>query len=249
MFRALMADDQKIEIVGAEKELRSLDATIDIETVFESAWEKAKGQSYEIAVIDLGWYTDDTTDWNSEPFSNFDKTKAGFRLAEEVRKNNPSAMIIIYSAHVDEFLDAISVNRYFYLKKQYNEKSRSMLRGMVQVLLQRLPLERQLKKEIENAKKDAGRLSSNSKYIFIASLTGIIIPIVGAAAIYWVSRNVYYSITTLVLSMTLVLIALVASRNITLKEATTFMDKIYSLRANSETSDQASSADTNKQHD
>lgn len=235
MLRVLMADDQKPEIVDAAKELRSLDATIDIETVFESAWEKAEEQSYEIAVIDLGWYTDNKTEWGNTQFSDFDKTKAGFRLAEKVRKNNPSAMIIIYSAHVEEFIDAISSNRYFYLKKQYNEQSRSMLRGMVQVLLQRLPIERQLKQEIEKVKKNAGHLSSSSKHIFIASLMGVIVPIIGAAAIYWVSKDITYSITTLILSMTLVLIALVASRNITLKEATTFMDKMYSLSTSTET--------------
>lgn len=241
-----MADDQKTEIVDAEIELKSLDATIDIETVFESAWENAKEQSYEIAVIDLGWYTDNKTDWSSKQFSRFDKTKAGFRLAEEVRKNNPDAMIIIYSAHVDEYLDAISSNRYFYLKKQYNDQSRSMLRGMVQVLLQRLPIEKRLKQELEKAKKDAGHLPSSSKYIFMASLMGFIVPVVGAAAIYWVSKNIYYSITTLILSMTLVLIALVASRNITLKEAAAFMDKMYTLGISSETPNQANPADTKK---
>ena len=246
MFRVLMADDQRSEIKDAEEELKSLDATIDIATVFESAWEKSKTQSYEIAVIDLGWFTDKKTNWDRKEFENFDKEKAGFRLAEEVSKENPSAMIIIYSTRVNKFIDAINANGYFYLKK-YDKQSRCMLRGMVKALIQRMPIERKLKQEIEKVKKDVGNLPTSPKYMFIASLMGIIVPIFGAAAIYWVTNDIVYSTTTLILSTTLVLIALVASRNITSKEAVTIMDRIYSLRTGADTPNQTNPADAEKQ--
>lgn len=229
MLKALIADDQHKEVLEAEKELKRFDAAVDMETTFQVAWGKAQSQSYDIAVIDLGWRTDDKTDWTSEPFSDFDKAKAGFRLAEQVRKTNPIALIIIYSLHVDEFHKAIVSNRYLSLKKQFNKQSRTMLIGMVSALSQRLPLEKYLVEEVKKAKSTNRRLPFNPKFIFMIVSLGLIIPILGATLVYSVSNDPYYSIGALVLSLTTVLIGLVASRLLTMKEANVFLDSIYSL--------------------
>ena len=57
-LKILMADDHEDEISDARQLLENMDHEVDTATTYAHAIELAKNQSYDIAVIDLGWFTD-----------------------------------------------------------------------------------------------------------------------------------------------------------------------------------------------
>jgi CheY-like chemotaxis protein len=132
-----MADDHENEISDARQLLLSMDHTVDTATTYTTALDLSKENSYDIAVIDLGWYTDRSSGIQHDKEL---LERGGFRIADEVRKKNPDTKLILYSSRIDkpEIKETAIKKKMLCIQKSFNETSRQSLASMVKAFAQLL---------------------------------------------------------------------------------------------------------------
>ncbi|MFC1825677.1 response regulator [Thermodesulfobacteriota bacterium] len=136
-LKILMADDHEDEISDARQLLESMDHEVDTATTYTNALHFARNNSYDIAVIDLGWFTDKTSGIQHDKKL---VERGGFRIADEVRKKNPSTQLILYSSRIDqpEVKETAVKKHMLCIQKSFNETSRQSLASMVKAFAQLL---------------------------------------------------------------------------------------------------------------
>jgi CheY-like chemotaxis protein len=136
-LRILMADDHENEISDARELLDSMDHEVDTATTYAGALDAAKNNEYDIAVIDLGWFTDKTSGIDHDRQL---VERGGFRIADEVRRRNPGTRLILYSSRIDlpEVKEAAARKGMLCIQKSFNETSRQSLASMVKAFAQLL---------------------------------------------------------------------------------------------------------------
>jgi CheY-like chemotaxis protein len=141
-LKILMADDHEDEISDARQLLENMDHEVDTATTYAHAIELAKNQSYDIAVIDLGWFTDMTSGIQNNRLL---VEKGGFRIADEVQKMHPNTQLILYSSRIDDpdIREAAIQKRMLCIQKSFNETSRQSLASMVKAFAQLLSSDNQ----------------------------------------------------------------------------------------------------------
>jgi len=128
-LRILMADDHESEISDARELLSLMDHDVDTATTFSDALKYAQKNIYDIAVIDLGWFTDNTSGIHDKNILE----KGGFRINDEVQNKNPNTIRILYSNRIDidEIRETAVKKGMLCIKKSFNENSRQSLASMV----------------------------------------------------------------------------------------------------------------------
>lgn len=93
----LVADDQQAEVEEARLALIDMNHRVFMANTFAQAESLAKSETFDIAVIDLGWFTD-------ESFKNQrDKAAtAGWEIDDMIRERNEDAVRILYSARAND---------------------------------------------------------------------------------------------------------------------------------------------------
>lgn len=136
-LKILMADDHDSEIEDARRLLESLDHEVLTANAFDAAMELAGRERFDIAVIDLGWYTD--------PASAVQHNRAlqemgGFRVADVIRERHPGTQLILYSNRTEmpNIRDTAAQKRMLCVQKNFDEVSRQSLVSMVRAFAQLL---------------------------------------------------------------------------------------------------------------
>jgi len=130
-IQILMADDIDKEISDARDVLQKSGYKVQTANSYDDARSHALEDHYEVAVIDLGWFNDQSAYLKKQ--GNIEV--AGFHIAELVRKKNPNALIIIYSRRVGnaDILQTVVRKNMFPINKELGDCSRVTLKNMVSV--------------------------------------------------------------------------------------------------------------------
>jgi len=125
-----MADDHDTEIADARQLLVSLDHEVQTANTFQTALQLARSIPFDIAVIDLGWYTDQTSGIQGD--ASLVET-GGFRIADAIRELHPNTQLILYSNRIDkpEVRETATHKRMLCIQKSFDEVSRQSLVSMV----------------------------------------------------------------------------------------------------------------------
>lgn len=129
-LKILMADDHDTEIADARELLVSLDHDVQTANTYKVALQLAERIPFDIAVIDLGWYTDLTSGIQGDRSL---VEMGGFRIADAISKVHPNTQMILYSSRIDkpEVREAATQKRMLCIQKSFDEVSRQSLVSMV----------------------------------------------------------------------------------------------------------------------
>jgi CheY-like chemotaxis protein len=146
-LKILMADDQQIEIDDARKALKEMAHEVIAVSTFDEAMKQAQDETFDIAVVDLGWYTDATL---KGKMSDEDTASAGWRILELIRAKNPDTVRILYSARTDEpkITQAATEQNIYCIQKEFSKKGRLHLADVVKVIAYHLAREKELKEKV-----------------------------------------------------------------------------------------------------
>lgn len=136
-LKILMADDHDTEIADARRLLITLDHDVHTANTFQTALQLARSTQFDIAVIDLGWYTDQTSGIQGDDSL---VEMGGFRIADAVRELHPSTQLILYSNRIDmpEVREVAAQKRMLCVQKSFDAVSRQSLVSMVKAFAQLL---------------------------------------------------------------------------------------------------------------
>jgi len=95
-----MADDQQTEIEEARKALKEMDHEVVAVAKFDGAIKLAQSEAFDIAVVDLGWYTDTTLKKHTKDEEEI--AVAGWKILSSIEVKNPDTVRILYSKRTDE---------------------------------------------------------------------------------------------------------------------------------------------------
>lgn len=148
-LRILMADDHEQEIEEARRALKDLNHKVTTATTFEQALEYARTGTYDIAVIDLGWFTDHSL---VSEVGTEDAGAGGWDLLKEVKRRNPDTVRILYSARTEttDVAHAAAKEGVYCIKKRFSPDGRRNLAEVVKVIADRLSCENELRERVEH---------------------------------------------------------------------------------------------------
>lgn len=147
-LKILMADDQQTEVEDARRALKEMAHDVISVSTFDKAMEIAQHETFDIAVVDLGWYTD--KELKKKKMNDEDIGSAGWRILELIRANNPDTVRILYSARTDEpkITQAATEQNIYCVQKEFSPEGRLHLADVVKVIAHRLSIENQLREKI-----------------------------------------------------------------------------------------------------
>jgi CheY-like chemotaxis protein len=146
-LKILMADDQQFEVEVARKALKDMAHDVIATSTFDEAMKYAQQESFDIAVVDLGWFTDTAL---KGTMSEEDTGSAGWRILEMIRAKNPNTVRILYSARTNEpkITQAATEKGIYCIQKEYSKEGRLHLADVVKVIAHHLSIENDLKEKI-----------------------------------------------------------------------------------------------------
>jgi CheY-like chemotaxis protein len=117
--------------------LINLDHEVHTANTFQAALRLARSIPFDIAVIDLGWYTDQTSGIQGDDSL---VEMGGFRIADAVRELHPNTQLILYSNRIDmpEVREVAAQKRMLCIQKSFDAVSRQSLVSMVKAFAQLL---------------------------------------------------------------------------------------------------------------
>jgi len=148
-LKILMADDQPAEIEEARKALKEMAHWVEAVATFDAAMGYARNETFDIAVVDLGWFTDKSA---SEKMGAEDVASAGWRILEAIHTKNPDTVRILYSQRTDEpkITQAATEQGIYCIQKNFTKEGRLRLADVVKVIARHLSIESDLKSQIRD---------------------------------------------------------------------------------------------------
>lgn len=158
-LRILMADDQQTEIEEARKALKEMAHEVFAVAVFDDAVELAKNEAFDIAVVDLGWFTDASL---RSRISEEDAASAGWQILDLIKAKNPNTVRILYSARTDEpkITQAATEQDIYCVRKRFSKDGRLYLADIVKVIARHLSIESDLQTRIKELNSDLEKTRS-----------------------------------------------------------------------------------------
>ena len=143
----LLADDHLSEVQDAQRALIDMGHNVITAGTFDHAMTVGQDRPFDIAVIDLGWFTDTALVSQDK-----DQARAaGWKLIDQVRAKNPGTVAILYSARIDDpaIKETATTRGVYCVKKTFTPEGRERLADVVTVVAHRLTLERQLYERVK----------------------------------------------------------------------------------------------------
>lgn len=146
-LKILLADDQPNEVAEARKVLKDMAHEVVAASTYEEAMKHARDGTFDIAVVDLGWYCDPlpTSEVGEE-----DKGAMGWRILGQIKSTNPDTVRILYSARTDEpkITQTATEEDIYCIQKRYTPEGRLLLGDVIKVVAHRIGIENELKDEL-----------------------------------------------------------------------------------------------------
>jgi CheY-like chemotaxis protein len=161
-----MADDQQTEIEEARKALKEMAHEVVAVATFDDAIKSAQNEAFDIAVVDLGWFTDASL---RNQVSEEDAASAGWRILDLIKAKNPATVRILYSARTDEpkITQAATEQGIYCIRKRFSKEGRLHLADVVKVIAYHLSIESDLRARIQELDSALGKARA-----FIEELEG-----------------------------------------------------------------------------
>lgn len=152
-LKILMADDQQTEVEEARKALKEMNHEVVAVAIFEEATKLAQNEAYDIAVVDLGWYTDKSL---KKELSEEDIAAAGWKILNLIKARNPNTIRILYSARTNEpqITHTAAEQGIYCIQKRFTKEGRLELADVVRVIARHLSIENDLNKRIKELESD-----------------------------------------------------------------------------------------------
>ncbi len=152
-LKILMADDQQTEIEEARKALKEMAHEVVAVATFDDAIKLAQNETFDIAVVDLGWFTDASL---RNQVSEEDAASAGWRILDLIKAKNPDTVRILYSARTDEpkITQAATEQSIYCIRKRFSKEGRLHVADVVKVIAHHLSIESDLKVRIKELDSD-----------------------------------------------------------------------------------------------
>ncbi len=149
-LKILMADDQPEEIEEARRALKEMAYDVTAVSTYAEAPKCVQEAPFDLAVIDLGWFTDDAL---KSQVGREDAGSAGWGILNLINEKNPKTVRILYSARANEPVIATTATEQGILcvKKEYKKESRLHLADIVKAIARELATENDLRKKVEDA--------------------------------------------------------------------------------------------------
>lgn len=161
-LKILMADDQQTEIEEARKALKEMAHEVAAVATFDEALRLAQNETFDIAVVDLGWFTDPSF---KDKTKEEDAASAGWRILELIKEKNPDTVRILYSARTDEpkITQVATEQGIHCIQKNFSKEGRLRLADTVKVIARHLSIESDLKSRIRDLESDLEKAAAHIK--------------------------------------------------------------------------------------
>jgi CheY-like chemotaxis protein len=138
-LRIFMADDHDDQIAEARKALEQMSHQVTTTASFDEALDYAKHSSFDVAVIDLAWGSNDS---------------AGWAILDAVKDRDENTERILYSAQSESrlIIQAAEAKGITRIPKEYSPSGRRHFADVMTGIVRHLSIEKDLRKEINGLK-------------------------------------------------------------------------------------------------
>jgi len=121
---------------------------------FDGAIKLAQSEAFDIAVVDLGWYTDTTLKKHTKDEEEI--AVAGWKILSSIEVKNPDTVRILYSKRTDEpkITQRATEQGVYCIQKRYTREGRLELADVVKVIAHHLSIEKDQKARIKELEAD-----------------------------------------------------------------------------------------------
>jgi response regulator RpfG family c-di-GMP phosphodiesterase len=147
-LKILMADDQQGEVEDARKALKDMAHDVIAVSTFDEAMKHAQNEIFDIAVVDLGWFTDNDLKGR---MSDENMGSLGWKILDLIQAKNPNTVRILYSARTDDpkITQAATEQNIYCIQKKFTKEGRLHLADVVKVIAHHLAIEKNLANKVE----------------------------------------------------------------------------------------------------
>lgn len=144
----LIADDQKREVENARLVLKDMAHHVFDFYTYDEALDAAKSNRFDIAVVDLGWYSDSVL---VDRVGKENASTAGWKILDSLKLTNPNTIRILYSNRANDpnIARKAATEKIISIKKDFSNERRVLLADIVRVIAQQLSIESQLRNRIQ----------------------------------------------------------------------------------------------------
>ena len=157
-----MADDQQTEVEEARKALKEMAHEVIAVATFDEAIQLAQNESFDIAVVDLGWFTDLSL---KNKMTTEDIAFAGWPILDLIQTKNPNTIRILYSNRTDqhEIMQTATEKGIYCVQKSFSQEGRLLLANTVKVIARHLSIENNLNTRIGNLELELAQAQAQIK--------------------------------------------------------------------------------------